>query len=92
MSASVANGIESSVDIEEGDSLTFHVEGSGLAGGHVLNSRYFNEVCHRAAGGLVVDERLGAWPEPGIIHGDARHRPDWSARQPRRWSPARVPL
>ena len=40
--------------------MAFHVEGSRLAWGYVLNFRYFNEGCHRAAVGLLVDERLWA--------------------------------
>ncbi len=57
MRAGVANGIEGSFDIEESDAVAFHLEGSRLTWGHVLYFRYFNEGCHRAAVGLVVDER-----------------------------------
>src|SRR6267154_6189786 len=47
--ACVRDGIISSLDVEEGDSLAIDGERTGLAGGDVFNFRYLNEVCHRAA-------------------------------------------
>ena len=46
--ATVANGIISSLDIEEGDSLALDCERSRLARWHVPGCRYFDELCHNA--------------------------------------------
>jgi hypothetical protein len=44
--AGVADGIVSSLNIEEGYFLAFDCERSRLAGWHVLGLRYLEEFCH----------------------------------------------
>lgn len=46
--AGIADGVISSLHIEEGDSLAFDCERSRLTRGHVLGFRYFDEFCHSA--------------------------------------------
>src|SRR5689334_6486533 len=60
MGAGVSDGIISSLDVEECDSLPLDCERRTSAWRQVLNFSYFEEVCHRAAIDLAVGERLWA--------------------------------
>src|SRR6202022_3993060 len=57
--AGVADGIVSSLHIEEGYFLAFDCERSRLAGYHVLVLSYLEKFCHKCLSRLMVADRIG---------------------------------
>src|SRR5262249_34836976 len=59
MCACVADGVISSLHIEEGYFLALDCERSRFAGWHVLGLSYLEKFCHRAWDSLMVADRAG---------------------------------
>src|SRR5260370_12875416 len=59
MRASVINGEKSAAAVEDGDAITFDIEGRGLARGQVFGLRDFDKLCHNVF--LIWRRRLACW-------------------------------